>query len=842
MATIPLQLAQRRLEAGNGVSYPEGSPAGRAMQDLGDELSAVAERYRQMKERQEAFDAELARRRFADRIAQAEDDVAANAPADGSGLHDAMYGEVDPRSGQVVKPGLFDRLFDEALPEIPESRRAAFARQKEPMRAAGSPRMAQRQQEQRDEYELAEWAKVDTMSTSSIAKGDPNDIGAFEAIRQNGSDLIAKIGNPVIRQAAEVAWRSNTAKALVQAMIAQDPKRAAEMLGGAPADSSSSDASDVSWIRLAGSSDTAAAKGNRVGKLAPDEIVAQAFGEDIPQDDRSALLQQAQAAHASQQVEMRTRIGLAEQNAPRAIRDTGSYSGPTFTPEQFVGLYGATEGFRRFQALHQALDVSRQFHGMRTMSNDAVQAMVKESAPKADSATPEEDRARYDAIAAAADLTFQARRGDPGGYVRKTFAALDAAWNNLSKPEDYQTAIVGSIAAQQQLGLNPVQPLPNSVAKGVVGKFKDEAHPPKSQQTELRNVLAALPNQEALEAVLGHLLQASASQADNDAANSSLRAAGVDPMGVLDLQNTVQSGWSVPTGYATNRYLTARERLGNLIAGDSEPGSLWRFAAQKLVGSEGLGNDGISVADFTPVVGASLALDEALNAALDGNYSDAVLDALGTFPGEKLVGEVFQGAKSIAKPWVESSSVFSKRSAELAKGGEILVRGVDAETLRSQQAIARSVSRQSRRRRTRSGEISESAFEAAMLASLLSRDASMIKYAGAKVGWTKSKNYRKTFFKANPALNEGDYVVHHSVEQNVLDRYPGLFASEEIHSLENLRGVRKEFDVNLHLKVIRAEWDEFYKTHITATRQQVLDYATELDKKYGHLFDPPIGE
>ncbi|TPN70640.1 hypothetical protein, partial [Mesorhizobium sp. B1-1-5] len=217
MATIPLQLAQRRLEAGNGVSYPERSPAGRAMQDLGDELSAVAERYRQMKERQEAFDAELARRRFADRIAQAEDDVAANAPADGSGLHDAMYGEVDPRSGQVVKPGLFDRLFDEALPEIPESRRADFARQKEPMRAAGSPRMAQRQQEQRDEYELAEWAKVDTMSTSSIAKGDPNDIGAFEAIRQNGSDLIAKIGNPVIRQAAEVAWSSNTAKALVQA-------------------------------------------------------------------------------------------------------------------------------------------------------------------------------------------------------------------------------------------------------------------------------------------------------------------------------------------------------------------------------------------------------------------------------------------------------------------------------------------------------------------------------------------------------------------------------------------------------------------------------------------------
>ena len=71
-------------------------------------------------------------------IAQAETDVAANAPADGAGLHDAMYGQVDPRSGQVVKSSLFDTLFDNALPNIPESQRANFARQKEPMRMVGA--------------------------------------------------------------------------------------------------------------------------------------------------------------------------------------------------------------------------------------------------------------------------------------------------------------------------------------------------------------------------------------------------------------------------------------------------------------------------------------------------------------------------------------------------------------------------------------------------------------------------------------------------------------------------------------------------------------------------------
>ncbi|MER9527322.1 hypothetical protein NKI96_27745 [Mesorhizobium sp. M0292] len=103
---IPLSVGQRRLDTGNAVQYPQGSPIGGAMQGFGDHLSALAERYQQMKDQQDAFDAELARRGFDARIAQAEDEVAANAPADGAGMHEAMYGEVDLRAGRVVKPGL----------------------------------------------------------------------------------------------------------------------------------------------------------------------------------------------------------------------------------------------------------------------------------------------------------------------------------------------------------------------------------------------------------------------------------------------------------------------------------------------------------------------------------------------------------------------------------------------------------------------------------------------------------------------------------------------------------------------------------------------------------------
>ncbi|ESZ21085.1 hypothetical protein [Mesorhizobium sp. M0239] len=122
----------------------------------------------------------------------------------------------------------------------------------------------------------------------------------------------------------------------------------------------------------------------------------------------------------------------------------------------------------------------------------------------------------------------------------------------------------------------------------------------------------------------------------------------------------------------------------------------------------------------------------------------------------------------------------------------------------------------------------------------IARDPSKIKYAGASFGKALSKNYRKTFLDANPKL-EGEVVVHHAAEQQILNRYLGLVAEEEMHSLQNLRGIPKSLDNLLHNKIFRYEWDEFYASHPQATRQQVLDYVAYIDKKYGHLFNPPIG-
>ena len=68
----------------------------------------------------------------------------------------------------------------------------------------------------------------------------------------------------------------------------------------------------------------------------------------------------------------------------------------------------------------------------------------------------------------------------------------------------------------------------------------------------------------------------------------------------------------------------------------------------------------------------------------------------------------------------------------------------------------------------------------------------------ARFGDAVSTDYRATFFHANPEL-QGKVIVHHAVEQQVLKRYPGVVTEAEIHSLENLRGIPKALNSDLHL-------------------------------------------
>ncbi|MGW7279206.1 RHS repeat-associated core domain-containing protein [Streptomyces sp. NPDC054844] len=110
----------------------------------------------------------------------------------------------------------------------------------------------------------------------------------------------------------------------------------------------------------------------------------------------------------------------------------------------------------------------------------------------------------------------------------------------------------------------------------------------------------------------------------------------------------------------------------------------------------------------------------------------------------------------------------------------------------------------------------------------------------ASVGNATSHSYKKTFFAAHPGL-KGKVVVHHAIEQQVLKRYPGLFSADEMHSLENLRGIPKgDINSRIHLSQIRVEWNRFYDAHPNPTRQEVISQATRVDDMLGNWLSPRI--
>jgi Pretoxin HINT domain/Domain of unknown function (DUF4280) len=116
-------------------------------------------------------------------------------------------------------------------------------------------------------------------------------------------------------------------------------------------------------------------------------------------------------------------------------------------------------------------------------------------------------------------------------------------------------------------------------------------------------------------------------------------------------------------------------------------------------------------------------------------------------------------------------------------------------------------------------------------------------FVGEKGVLVLNKCYHTTFFKAFPWL-KGKVVVHHAIEQQVLKKYPGVLTKAEINALDNLRGIPKAINSDLHLSKIRIEWNKFYKKFddagIIPTKKQLEDYARAVDKKFSNLYDPPF--
>ncbi|MBS1991108.1 MAG: hypothetical protein JSS83_11350 [Cyanobacteria bacterium SZAS LIN-3] len=113
-------------------------------------------------------------------------------------------------------------------------------------------------------------------------------------------------------------------------------------------------------------------------------------------------------------------------------------------------------------------------------------------------------------------------------------------------------------------------------------------------------------------------------------------------------------------------------------------------------------------------------------------------------------------------------------------------------------------------------------------------------------------------FATKPNLR-GKAVVYHALPLTILRRYPAAFKRRELHDIANLRAISvsklcsskpyprqkrylfpwliaEQLCKDLRLLSLYKEWQDFFRTHKTASRAQLLAQRARMDQKYAALF------
>jgi hypothetical protein len=215
--------------------------------------------------------------------------------------------------------------------------------------------------------------------------------------------------------------------------------------------------------------------------------------------------------------------------------------------------------------------------------------------------------------------------------------------------------------------------------------------------------------------------------------------------------------------------------FAGLLMGEKVHSSNYERLVSNLIGSNGLGNTGPSASDFAP------ALSNVVNAQEAAQEGSAIGLAAAAVPfGGPLLGRALKQGRKVARG--------------AAAGGRLTLEYPSLATSR--------------------------------------------KVPPATLGSAVSNDYRSTFPKVHPDL-DGEVWVHHAIPQKVLKQYPNVVGEAELHSYENLRGIPLDVNSEVHLRDIATAWNAFYKSHPTTSKQELLDFATEIDGRFGHYFNPP---
>ena len=233
---------------------------------------------------------------------------------------------------------------------------------------------------------------------------------------------------------------------------------------------------------------------------------------------------------------------------------------------------------------------------------------------------------------------------------------------------------------------------------------------------------------------------------------------------------------------------------------------------------------GLDVAGMVPVIGNAADLLNLCISLGRGNYGEAAMNAVSMLPGSQVVTGAKLAIRS-GRRWRKAGRMRVKRQAVISGKKQR-----NNKVANTDQVILTKVT--------------------------TNTEQSIVNYQSLLKNEARFGNDNIDSFKALKRKWEGEFpntvdengiskvVRHHAVEQQVLTRYPKVVTRKEMHSMANLRGIPKDKNSDIHLSKIRREWNKFYKKFESQgkfpTKDELLQKATEIDDKYGHLFDPPI--
>ncbi|WP_166359398.1 eCIS core domain-containing protein [Pseudomonas akapageensis] len=220
-------------------------------------------------------------------------------------------------------------------------------------------------------------------------------------------------------------------------------------------------------------------------------------------------------------------------------------------------------------------------------------------------------------------------------------------------------------------------------------------------------------------------------------------------------------------------------------------------------------HDALDVAGMLPALGA---FPDAINAgiyAIEGDWGNAGLSALAAIP---IFGDTTKGASLIYKGGKEAVQVSG--DAVRRAGKDKIVKGLNEARAVSQSRAAAAVEAKTMQKEL--GASTQSAEKELVGTDFVEGPAKATRPGrppNTGLGKTARQEFEKVrddYAKRLGVPSSGQ--VHHAIELQALDRYPGVFTSKELNAFENARGIGTEVagKRQLHQSKIREVWDRHY--------------------------------